>query len=104
MLAAYTTSQPWPTDSASPLGLFRFDRREAAALGQARAFVLDTRRLAYLPITSQWFPRFGQPGMGVQGRAPKRLQQTICQAAEELLTRHAELVERLGPLWPRGGD
>jgi len=104
MLAAYTTSQPWPTASASPLGLFRFDRREAAALGQTHAFVLDTRRLAYLPITSQWFPSFGQPGMGVQGRAPMRLQQTIGQAAEELLTRHAELVERLGPLWPRGGD
>jgi hypothetical protein len=32
--------------------LFSFDRRQAAALGQARAFVLDTRRLAYLPITA----------------------------------------------------
>jgi hypothetical protein len=102
VLAAYTTSQPWPPDSPSPLGLFRFDHREATALGQARAFVLDTRRLAYPPITSRWFPHFADPGMGIQGRAPKRLQRTIWQAAEELLTRHTELVERLGPLWPRG--
>ena len=104
MLAAYTTSQPCATDSAAPLGLFRFDCEQDAVFGQVRAFVLDTRRLAYLPITLQWFHRFDRLGMGVQCRAPKHLQQTIWQVAKALLTRHVELVERRGPLWPRGGD
>ena len=100
LLAAYTTSRPWPANIASPLGVFRFNRQEAATLGQARAFVLDARRIAYVPITPEWFPRLGDPGLGVQGRAPKALQRSIWTVAEDLLTRHAELVERLGPLWP----
>lgn len=100
LLAAYTTSRPWPADAAPPLGVFRFDRQQAVALGQARAFVLDARRIAYVPITPEWFPRLGQPGLCVQGRAPKALQRSIWEVAEDLLTRHAELVEKLGPLWP----
>jgi len=99
LLAAYTTSRPWPANAAPPLGVYRFDRQEAAALGQARAFVLDARRIAYLPITPLWFPHLGHPGGGVQGRAPKPLQRSIWTVAEDLLTRHAELVEKLGPLW-----
>jgi hypothetical protein len=102
VLAAYTSSRHWSGGSTLPLGLFRFDRQEAAALGQSRAFVLDARRLAYMPIDSQWFPHLERPDRGLQGRAPKRMQQTIWKAAEELLTRHAELVEQLGPLWPAG--
>jgi hypothetical protein len=99
---AYTTSQPWPGGIARPPGLFEFDQREAAALGQARAFVLDARRLAYLPINARWFPDLNRPNQGIQGRAPKQMRRKIWEVAEELMIRHAELIERLGPLWPAG--
>jgi hypothetical protein len=101
-LIAYTTSQPW-TAAALPPGLFVFDRQTAASFGQARAFVLDLRRFAFVPITPVWFPWLDEAG-GLQGRASPHWQQQLKLAAEALLTRRPELIERLGPLWPRGGD
>jgi hypothetical protein len=98
-ITAYTTSQPWQHES-KPSGIVVFDRAEASKLGQDRAFVLDLRRLAYLPVTPIWFPYLGQPGDGIVGRAAKPQQRQLMQIAEGLLTRRPEIVERLGPLWP----
>ena len=100
-IVAYTTSQPRAT-AAEPLGLFRFDRREAETFGQKRAFVLDPRRLAWVEVTPAWFPWPDQPGGGVQGPASSHWPRQFEQKAEEILTRHPSIVERLGPLWPRG--
>jgi hypothetical protein len=100
-ISAYTTSQPWSSE-AMPLGVRAFDRQEAAALGQSRPFVLDMRRLAFVPITPAWFPQVDQPGHGIQGHAPQALRRQLEQTAAELATRHGENVERLGTLWPRG--
>jgi hypothetical protein len=100
-VVAYSTSQPW-TGPARPPGLFVFDQREAAAFGQARGFVLDLRRLAYVRVTSDWFPWLDQPDSGIQGRASARWEQRFKRVAEELLTRRPEIIERLGPLWPPG--
>lgn len=101
-LAAYTTSRPWPYPTV-PLGVRIFDQAAAAQVGQHRAFLIDLRRLAYVPITQSWFPRLDELGRGIQGRASKQLQRECWQTADDLLRRHGELVERLGPLWPRGG-
>jgi len=100
-LVAFTTSQPW-TSPSRPLGLFVFDRQAAVALGQGRAFVMDLRRLAAVPVTSEWFPRLDQVGGGAQGHIPKRQQRLYLQVVEDLLTRRPELIERLGPNWPGG--
>jgi hypothetical protein len=64
VVAAYTTSRPWSDGIAKPRGLFRFDRHEAAALGRARAFVLDARRLAYVPINPTMVPSSRQTRPG----------------------------------------
>ncbi len=85
-LCAYTTSQPWP-GGAMPLGVRAFDRQEATSLGQARPFVMDLRRLAFVPIAPAWFPQLDLPGGGIQGHAPKALQRPLMQTATELLTR-----------------
>ena len=96
-LAAYTTSRSWP-GSTLPLGVVAFNQQAAANLGQARAFIMDLRRLAALPLTSEWFPWLDQPGRGVQGHMPKRQQLRYAQDQR----RHPEIVERLGPRWPGG--
>lgn len=101
-LMAYTTSQQWPPAIPFPLGVLAFNQVQASRYGQSKAFVMDLRRIAFLPVTPVWFPYLGQPGGGVQGHAPKADQRRFRQAAEDLAGRHAELVERLGPLWPRG--
>ena len=97
VMAAYTTSQPWA--GALPQGVIAFDSVEAAALGQARAFVLDLRRLAYLPLTTAWFPRVAEEGAGVLGRAPKALRDRVNAMTTELAKRRPETLSRSGPLW-----
>jgi hypothetical protein len=97
VMAVYTTSQPWV--GALPQGVIAFDSAEAAGLGQARAFVLDLRRLAYLPLTAAWFPRVAEEGAGVLGRAPKALRDRVNTMATELVKRRPETLSRSGPLW-----
>jgi hypothetical protein len=94
VMVAYTTSQPWPLLP----GVIAFDSEEAAGLGQARAFVLDLRRLAYLPLTATWFPRVGEAGAGVLGRAPKALRDRVNATVAELPKRRPESPSRRGPL------
>ena len=56
-----------------PPGVLAFNIQKAAKMGRGCAFVLDLRRLAYLPLTATWFPRLadtgGLEGVGVLGRA-----------------------------------
>jgi hypothetical protein len=97
VMTAYTTSQPWA--GALPQGVIVFDSAEAAGLGQARAFLLDLRRLAYLPLTATWFPRLAEEGAGVLGRAPKALRDRVNTMATDLVKRRPETLSRGGPLW-----
>jgi len=96
-MVAYTTSQPWA--GSPPPGVLAFDGAAAAGLGQARAFVLDLRRLAYLPLTATWFPHAGEGNAAVIGRAPKALRNRINAVATELAQRRPETLSRSGPLW-----
>ncbi len=97
VMAAYTTSQPW--DGALPQGVIAFSSEEAAGLGQARAFVLDLRRIAYLPLTTRWFPRLDASGAGVLGRAPRPLRDRVNAIMGELVKRRPGTLTRSGPLW-----
>jgi len=101
-LIGYTSSRPWPFEVAPPVGIFSFDREAASTFGQARAFVMDLRRLALVPVTTAWFPRLDRPDHGVQGHVPKAQQRRFRETAFDLVTRRGEIVERLGPLWPGG--
>jgi hypothetical protein len=97
---AYTTSRPWT--GPKPLGLYTFDRDSAAAMGQPRAFTLDLRRMAAVPVTTEWFPDLNTPDHGIVGRAPEWRRVELEDTAKMLFRRSPEIVERLGPLWPGG--
>jgi len=97
VMCAYTTSQPW--SGGLPHGVIAFDEAEANILGQGRAFVLDLRRLAYLPLTAAWFPRVAEVGGGVLGCAPKVLRDGVTALVTELVKRRPETLSRGGPLW-----
>lgn len=101
LLLAYTSSRPW--SGPVPPGVFQIDRAAASGMGQQRGFVIDARRLAFVPLTARWFPRLDQPGHGILGRAPKSLRRDVEEMAIRLLGRQTESVERLGPLWPKPG-
>jgi hypothetical protein len=98
---SYTTSQPW-TGGRKPAGVHEFGREAAAAMGQSRPFTLDLRRMAAVPITTEWFPDLNTPHRGIVGRAHERLRVELEAAAKDLFRRRPEIIERLGPLWPGG--
>ena len=73
---------------------------EAAQLGQVRGFVLNSWRIAHLPITTTWFPRLDEAGNGALGRAPhpKELRARLEAISLELATPRPEVLTKLGPL------
>jgi hypothetical protein len=84
-----------------PPGVYGFDRETAAGMGQARPFMLDLRRVAFVPVTVEWFPELQSPNHGIVGRASERIRLELEKAMTKLFNRHSANIERLGPLWPR---
>lgn len=92
---AYTSSQPW-TLSVLPMGVRVFGTREAGQLNQ-RPFVLYLNRLATLPLSPRWFPTLGRPQGEVVAVASANLRIEMMAVMQDLLRRHRDLVENLGP-------
>jgi hypothetical protein len=69
-------------------------------MGQRKPFVLNPRRLAYVPINKEFFPQLNEPDRGVVGHASKGLQEAVKQDVIDLMERRPEAIERLGPLRP----
>jgi hypothetical protein len=86
-------------DRRNPRGIRIFTLEQARATGQDRVFVLDLRRIAYIPVDSDWFPYLASGGHGIVGFAPEPLRLELERAAKEIFSRHADTVERFGPLW-----
>jgi len=99
VLVAYTTSVPWPSNTPPPLGVRPFSQEEAIALNQRRAFPLHLNRQARMPLTTRWFPKLDAPGQGVIAVAPEQLRQELYERNLDLLRRHEQTIELLGP-WP----
>jgi hypothetical protein len=98
----YTTSQPWRQSERTPIGIVPIEGDNAKELGQ-KPFVIDVRRMAYLPINKQFFGRFDTPGKGIlQKRALKPLQDKILNVAAQLIKR-PEYIIQLGPYRPKQG-
>jgi hypothetical protein len=75
-----------------------FDADAAAAPGHTRAFRLDLRPIARLPVTATWFPLIVQQKRGVLGRAGKELRASLRRELNTLVRTHFELVAKLaGP-------
>ena len=64
-MVAYTTSRTW--FGPKPPGVRVFERAEVKSMGQDRAFTLDLRRIALLPVTEDWFPFLGRADKGYSG-------------------------------------
>jgi len=66
-------------------------------MGQLRAFTLDLRRLAAVPVTEVWFPDLGRPDRGIVGRTPERFRLAYEAEMLELARRFPRNIEHLGP-------
>jgi hypothetical protein len=96
MLLAYTSSGPWRGASPHPpRGVIEFDEAAARPL-QQRAFHIDLRCLARVPVTEAWFPDLGLPERGVVAIAGPHLQERILTVAGQLATRSPHSIEMRG--------
>lgn len=95
MAALYTTTSRPRSDAPLPLGIIAISSEAGSDLGQ-RAFLIDARRIAYIPATEAFFPDITRPGAGIQSRASPGLQRKIELVMVEILKR-PDLLELLGP-------
>lgn len=78
-------------------GIIAFPQAQAEALGQRKAFRLNLRRLAWLPVTPVWFPDIASATRGITGRAPRELRRDIQAAFDSMAKREPGRIDRLGP-------
>ena len=98
----YTTSQTWTRSEKPPLGIIPIDEATAEKLGQ-KSFVIDVKRIAYMPINRAFFSRVDAPDRGILPRhATKQMQNAILNTVAKLLKR-PEYIIQLGPLRPPQG-
>jgi hypothetical protein len=102
-IVAYTTSRPLRHAAGRP-GVIHFSARQAADLGQTRAFWLHLWRVAHLPVTPVWFPHVSDPTNTMVGRVSQTMRRELEAKTKEVFSRHRPETEQLGPLRPRGAE
>lgn len=98
VLTIYTTSVTWDPKVPTPIGVMIVKSEMASALGQ-KSFVLDARRIALLPLTTDWFPGLSKPDHGILMIADKAFQKEVTRIAHAAASR-ASNIELLGPKAP----
>lgn len=95
VMSLYTTTTPWKPGIRLPLGVIPVEPAAAETMNQ-KGFVMDCRRIAFIPVVASFFPRLGQVDKGVVHIASKRFHRLVEDTLLHL-ARRAELVVRLGP-------
>ncbi len=99
VMALYTTTAPLQPGIKLPLGVIPVERAVAKTMNQS-GFVMDARRVAFMPVTPAFFPRLRQPDKGIVHTASRRFH-LLMRATLLELARRPELVVGLGPDAPR---
>jgi len=85
----YTSTVRW-ADDRLPLGLIQIGDRQAQKLGQ-KAFAIDVRCAAFLPIVIEFFPHLMHADHGVRGEAPAWLERKIKAVLTEMRRRRVPM-------------
>jgi hypothetical protein len=70
-------------------------------MGQQRAFVVDARKIAFMPITEEFFPRLRERGRGKAGEGVALARAVVGDL--ETLGRTPGVMVQVGPLRSRRG-
>lgn len=95
VMSLYTTTARWEPGKRLPLGVIPVAGPAAARMKQ-RPFVIDARRIAFLPATTDFFPRLQAPETAVVYQATAGFRRRIENVLAELVGR-PDLIQRLGP-------
>lgn len=94
-MSLYTTTAQWEPGLPLPLGVIPITAAAAAKMNQ-KPFVIDARRIAFIPATDEFFPRLHAPESAVVHEATKEFRRHVASILAEL-ARRPDLVQLLGP-------
>jgi hypothetical protein len=97
----YTSSKIGKFVENIPPGVLPVSTFRAQSMGQDTSFFLDVRRRAWMPITTEWFPRLKEPDHGRIGRADRKLMADVRAQMRVIAERYPEQIVNLGPFAPR---
>jgi hypothetical protein len=101
VMAIYTTTTPWRAGARLPLGVIPIES-EIAMKMQQKSFVMDARKIAFIPVDQTFFPRLRATDKGIIHTASERFHSHVQNTLMQLAKR-PELVIKLGPDLPPGG-
>lgn len=94
-LIAYTTTAFNPAGPRQQ-GIIKIAQTQSRQMGMENAFVIDTRRIAVLPLSKDWFPEIDRENHGVKGNASDHLMSAAKRLYQQALEERANVVV-LGP-------
>ncbi|WP_147407782.1 hypothetical protein [Rhodopseudomonas palustris] len=100
-VAVYTSSQVQKFGDQLPIGVIRVDLDRARQNNNAKAFFIDTRVRAYLPLHKAFFPDIDAPNHGVIASIDAGLFKRVVEQFARVNARAPEQIVTLGPLRPR---
>jgi hypothetical protein len=95
VMSIYTTTTPWELGVKLPLGIIPVEPTMAQKMNQ-KGFVMDARKVAFIPVNQAFFPRLAEPDKGIIFTAAERWHQLVQNTLMKLAKR-PELVVKLGP-------
>lgn len=95
VMSIYTTTIPWEPGVKLPLGVIPVEPTMAEKMNQ-KGFVMDARKVAFIPVNRDFFPRLAAPDKGIIYTAAERWHQRVQNTLMKLAKR-PELVVKLGP-------
>jgi len=98
VMAIYTTTSPWQEGVKLPLGIIPIESEIARRMKQ-KSFVMDARKIAFIPVNSAFFPRMATPDKGVIHTASRRFHEHVQNTLMQLAKR-PDLVVTVGPDLP----
>lgn len=95
VMSIYTTTTPWQPGARLPLGVIPVEPGMAEKINQ-KGFVMDARKIAFIPVNLAFFPRLTESDKGIIHTAAERFHQHVQNTLMKLAKR-PELVVALGP-------
>lgn len=95
VMSIYTTTTPWEPEVKLPFGVLPIQSAMAQKMNQ-KGFVLDARRVAFIPVSRDFFPRLDAPEKGIVHTASRGFHHLVENTLVQL-ARRPELVVKLGP-------
>ncbi|MGZ9190194.1 MAG: hypothetical protein ACXW39_09080, partial [Nitrospira sp.] len=71
VMSIYTTTTQWEPGTRLPLGVIPVEPAMAEKMNQ-KGFVMDVRKLAFIPVNPAFFPRLDEPKKGIVHTASQR--------------------------------